>query len=77
MIKIEAGHYRGEGFEVFRCRETLYTGHALARPNRWGNMSTASSRVMISWSFKVGSEVVNGFGSKRQAVESARRFLTH
>jgi hypothetical protein len=76
VTKIEAGHYRAEnGIEVFRSYETLHYSRALNRPNRWGDMSTANSRKVSSWTFKVGSAVVPGFGTKAQALTGARKFI--
>jgi hypothetical protein len=76
MIKLEAGHYRtDDGIEIFRSCETLHYSRALLRPNRWGNMSTANSRKVSSWAFKVGSAVVPGFGTKAQALAGARKFI--
>jgi hypothetical protein len=67
VTKIEAGHYRAEnGIEVFRSYETLHYSRALNRPNR---------RKVSSWTFKVGSAVVPGFGTKAQALTGARKFI--
>lgn len=74
MTKIEAGHYKtDDGIEIFRCEETIYYSRCLLRPNRWGNMSTACSRKVSDWAFKINGEVVRGFGSRSQALKSARR----
>jgi hypothetical protein len=74
LTKIEAGHYKGEGFEVFRVRKERYSGGTTKHVNRWGGFNTCRYATDTFWTLVVGTKVVKGFPTRASAVAA---FLEH
>lgn len=63
MIKIENGHYQGNGFTVFLTEKREY------------NYKTGGFRMVRFWSFNVSGYCADGYATKKQAAEAAARYL--
>jgi hypothetical protein len=65
MKKIEAGWYRGDGFEVYRREDRLYRN--LFRKD---GTSSPSYHTERSWTLKVGDRLAHGFATKASAINA-------
>ena len=53
---------------VWKTKKRVYYTRILSRPNRYGNLESACSKVEVSWSARDNGKVVEGFETKRAAI---------
>lgn len=81
MKKIGESHYRDTyndlEFDVYRVEKRHYYSRSLSRPNRWGSTQTANNRLEKWWNCRVGDHVIEGYGTKQQAVTGAKEHIDY
>jgi hypothetical protein len=64
-------------FEVYKTVDREYRTSTRASANRWGCTEVAKSHKSVSWSVRIGTRVIDGYSTKKQAIEAAQYMVGH